>query len=432
MMRTKAFWVILLIAVLLGTAAVHAQDAVTINVLYMQQAALSTEEMDAIIAEFETANPSVNIEVEYVAYEALHDKFTTAMATDPVPYDIMVIDVIWYTEFVNAGYLLDVTDRVTPEMRDNIFDAAWNVVNVGGRDYGMPWLLDTKYFYYNQDILSQAGFDTAANTWEGVIEQAQAIKDAGLVEYPLVFDWAQAEAVICDFTALVYGNGGQFLDEEGNPAFNGPEGVAALQWMVDSINNGLTNPASITYLEEDVRNVFSSGQAAYTVNWLYMYNLANFNEEESQVTGNVGITTVPVFQSVADTGVVSASVDGSMGFSVTANSDNPDEAWSFIEYLTSEPTQMTYSANMLPVWETAFEGDNLATLSAIGDASPVTVPMFAQQFPFAHVRPTVPYYLEGSTQLQLAIQLALTGQMTPQEALDQAAATWTELGAEMQ
>ncbi len=431
-MRSKVFLTVLVFSLLLSIGVVQAQDPVTINVLYMAQAALSTEEMDAIIAEFEALNPNINVEVEYVAYEALHDKFTTSMATDPVPYDVVMVDVIWYTEFVQRGYILDVTDRITQDMRDNIFDAAWNVVNVGGRDYGMPWLLDTKYFYYNQDILSQAGIDAPATTWEGVIEQAQAIKDAGLLEYPLVFDWAQAEAVICDFTALVYGNGGQFLDEEGNPAFNGPEGVAALQWMVDSINNGLTNPASITYLEEDVRNVFSSGQAAFTLNWLYMYNLANFNEEESQVTGNVGITTIPVFQSVADQGIPSASVDGSSGFSVVANSDNPDEAWAFIEYLTSEPTQMTYSQNMLPVWESAFEGENLDILSAIGPASPVTVPMFAEQFPYAHVRPTVPYYLEGSVQLQLAIQLALTGQMTPQEALDQAEAVWTELGAQMQ
>src|SRR5262249_9975472 len=109
--------------------------------------------------------------------------------------------------------------------------------------------------------------------------------------------------------------------------------------------------------------------------------------------------------------------------------EHQDAAWAFIEYLTSEPTQMKYSLNMLPIWKTSFEGDNLAALEQIGEASPVTVPMFAEQFPFAHVRPTVPYYLEGSKALQLALQLALTKQATPQQALDDAAAKWMELGA---
>jgi multiple sugar transport system substrate-binding protein len=430
-MRTnlKVFLVIMIAALFwaISVSSVVAQEPVTIHVLSMDQAAMTTEEMDAVAAEFEAANPNINVEMEYVAYDALHDKFTTAMATNPPPYDVVIVDVIWYDEFINAGYIADVTDRVTPEQRENVFDSAWNVTTRNDTVYGMPWLLDTKYLFYNMDMLSQAGFDAPPATWEELVTQAQAIKDAGLAEFPIVWSWAQAEAAICDFTALLYGNGGQFLDEDGNPAFNGPEGVGALQFMVDTVNNGLTNPSSITYLEEDVRNVFSSGRAAFALNWLYMYNLANFNEEESQIIGNVGITTIPVFESAAANGLVSASVDGSMGFSVVATSQNQDAAWDYIEFLTSQPVQMEFSANQLPIWETSYDGDNLDILTSAGQAQPVTVPMFAEQFPYANVRPTVPYYQEASKSLQLGLQLALTGQQTPQEALDEVAAHWVEL-----
>jgi multiple sugar transport system substrate-binding protein len=423
--------IVLTLLTVMAVAPAAAQEAVTIHVLSMAQAAMTTDEMDAIAAEFMEANPNVTVVMEYVAYDALHDKFTTAMATNPPPYDVIMVDVIWYDEFVNAGYLLDVTDRVTEEQRDGMFDSAWNVVTRNDTVYGLPWLIDTKYFFYNTDLLAQAGFDAPPATWEEMVSQGEAMKAAGLVEYPIVWSWAQAEAAICDFTALVYGNGGEFLDSDGNPAFNQPEGVAALQWMVDSVNNGISNPASISYLEEDVRNVFSSGRAAFAMNWLYMYDLANNNAEESQITGQVGITTVPVFESTADSGVATASVDGSSGFSIVSTSEHPDEAWAYIEYLTSEDTQMRYSLHQTPVWETAYEGDNLESLTSMTEAAPVIIPMLAEQFPYAHVRPTVPYYLEGSKELQLAMQLALTGQMTPQEALDQAAETWTELGADM-
>jgi multiple sugar transport system substrate-binding protein len=53
--------------------------------------------------------------------------------------------------------------------------------------------------------------------------------------------------------------------------------------------------------------------------------------------------------------------------------------------------------------------------------------MFNLQFPYSVVRPKVPFYVEGSKALQLALQEALTKVKTPQAALDEAAAKWTSL-----
>jgi len=74
-----------------------------------------------------------------------------------------------------------------------------------------------------------------------------------------------------------------------------------------------------------------------------------------------------------------------------------------------------------------FEGEALKALEAATPINPVTVPAFLAQFPYANERPTVPYYNEASMALQLAIQEALTGVKTPQQALDEAAAKWVEL-----
>ncbi len=71
----------------------------------------------------------------------------------------------------------------------------------------------------------------------------------------------------------------------------------------------------------------------------------------------------------------------------------------------------------------------LAKLQAATPSNPVTVPAFLAQFPFAYERPTVAYYNEASAALQLAIQEALTGIKTPQQALDEAAATWVSLAS---
>lgn len=407
-------------------AASPSQGPATVKVLSMEQAGPTVDEMNSIVADFNKANPNIKVKIDYVSYDALHDKISTAMAANPPSYDVFLTDDIWYAEFAKNGWALDVTDRVTSDMKSNVFKSAWPITTVSGKQYGMPWLLDEKYFYYNADILKAAGFDNPPTTWEEMADQAKVIKQKGLSDFPMVFSWGQAEAAICDWVVMLYGNGGTFMDEQGKPAFNSDKGVAALTWMVQSINDGLTNPASVSDVEEDARNVFSQGKTAFTTNWVYMYDLANLSDKESKVTGKVKMALMPVFK---DSGVKGVSINGSMGFSLAAKSPVKDAAWEYVKYLTSEPVQMKYSAHMLPIWATSFQGDKLKTLQGLNASNPVTVPMFNQQFPFAVVRPKVPYYVEGSKALQLALQQALTKQKTPKQALDDAAAQWVTLGA---
>ena len=99
----------------------------------------------------------------------------------------------------------------------------------------------------------------------------------------------------------------------------------------------------------------------------------------------------------------------------------------FLTYLASNEVQTKYSKEMLPVWQTDFQGDALEQLKGATEMNPVTVPAFLEQFPFANERPTVAYYNEASAALQLAIQEALTGVKSPKDALDAAAAKWVEL-----
>lgn len=428
-MKRKLLVLVLLAAIfalpLVSLKSVTAQDEVVIQVVSMDQAGMTPEEMREIADKFEAENPGIRIETTFVLYDGLRDLLVTSISSDPPAFDVVLVDDIWFSEFADAGWILDVSERITPEMREGIFEAAWEITTVDGVVYGMPWLLDQKYFFYNTRILAEAGFDAPPTTWEEVAEMSRVMKEQGLVEYPMIWSWAQIEAVVPDFVTLLYGNGGQFFNEDNEPVFNDEKGVQTLQWMVDMIEEGLVNPSSIAAAEEDVRNVFSQGQAAFATNWLYMYDLAQ-DPNESQVAGEVGIALMPAFESAKAEGIESSTNDGSMGFAVTSGSEHPDEAWAFIEYLTSEPIQIEYSAHQLPIWQTAFDEP------ALIEANPVTVPAFAQQFPWSHVRPKVPYYAEASRILQLAIQEALTGAASPQDALDDAVEEIRELAEDFE
>jgi multiple sugar transport system substrate-binding protein len=416
---------LLLVLSVVGCGA-KTSGPVTIHVLTMDQAGLKPAEIDQIVKDFEAQNPGITVKMEYLGYDYVHDKIVTGMAAKPPAYDAAMIDVIWPDEFIKAGYLLDVTNRVTADMKANMFPASWNGVTRNGKIYGMPWLMDVKYFMYNQDILQKAGISAPPKIWEELVDEAKIIKQKGLSEYPVIWSWNQKEGVVCDFTVLLFGDGGAFLDASGKPVFNDAKGVEVLTWMKQTIDDGLSNPSSISSDENAVEADFLAGKSAFAVNWLFQYSDSN-DKDKSQIVGQAAFAPMPVFAAGAAAGIKGSSVDGSSSFAVMATTPYPDQTWKFLTYISSNEVQTKYSAEMLPVWQNDFTGDALAKLEAATPTNPVTVPAFLAQFPYANERPTVPYYNEASAALQLAIQEALTGVKTPQQALDEAAAKWVEL-----
>ncbi len=401
----------LLVAGLIGMAA--AQN-VTLRALFMQQAAYSDADVRSMTAAFEQQHPGLKVDIEFVSYEALHNKIITAAAAGAGGYDVVLFDVIWPAEFAKNNVLVDITNRLPQTMIDAVVPGAWTTVTYDKHYYGIPWILDTKYLFYNKDMLQKAGIMAPPTTWQELLDQAQKIKDAGIVQYPIVWSWGQAEAIICDYTTLLSAFGGSFFDM-GQPTFNQGGGLQALQYMKQSLDQGLSNPASTESLEEDVRRIFSSGQAAFALNWTYMYNLAN-DPKESQVAGQVDVVPAP------GDGIHSqvSAMNGSMGLGITTGSTHPNEAYQYIEYLTSQAVQEKYAKLSLPIWKASYDDPAVAQ----GQESLIAAAKLslAAMYP----RPLLIQYPQFSTWLQTDIHRALLNQASPQDALDNTAKQVTQ------
>ncbi|WP_409250675.1 ABC transporter substrate-binding protein [Bacillus sp. SCS-153A] len=378
-------------------------EGVTLNALFMKQAGYSEKDVTNITKEFEEKNPGIKVNPTFVPYESLEQKIQTSAKSGG--YDVVIIDAPWTAKFAQAGFVKDVSDKISDDVKSDVFQGAIDSVSYDGKNYGMPWLNDTKFLFYNKEMLKSAGFENPPATWEELIEQAKVIKDKGIVEYPIVWSWSQAEALVCDVTALVGSFGGTLVDDSGNPTVTSPENEKAVNLMVDSLNNGISNPKSTQYLEEDVRGVFSSGNAAFALNWTYMFNMAN-DENESSVAGKVGISPVPgANQSTGK------SVNGGMGLSVTTGSKHVEEAWKYIEYLSSKDVQKNYAKNALPIWKSLYEDEEVVK------TGPEVVEVSKIQYGNLVNRPRVPWYGEFSNVIQVELQKALLGSEKTPKAL---------------
>lgn len=379
-----------------------------LTALFMQQAAYSEDDVRKMTADFQKANPKITVEPTFVAYEALHDKIVAAAPAGT--YDVVLIDVIWPAEFSTKKIVTEVSSDVPSAWKSDMLGGALTTAKYDNKYYGVPWILDTKYFFTNTDLLSKAGVDPSSlSTWDGVLAAARALKDKNVIEYPLLWSWKQAEALICDYTQLVGAFGGKFLSDDGKSvAFNTGGGLTALEFMKKTLDDKLTNPNSMESLEDDVRKVFVEGGAAMALNWTYMYASAD-DPSQSKISGKVAVAPTP-------TGPAGGpGCNGSMALCVTSGSKNQKAAWKYISYLTSADVQNNYAKLSLPCWKASYDDPKVI------DTSPKMVPVAKKELANLIERPQVPRYNEISQVLQAELQNALLGKKSPKQALDDAA-----------
>jgi multiple sugar transport system substrate-binding protein len=411
--RGRLLLALMAVATLLGACSGAASQApsgnaqVTLHALFMKQAAYSEADVKAMTDAFTAANPGIKVTTDFVGYDALHDKTITDQVGGSGSYDLFLMDTPWPAEFVKANIVTDITDKIPADFKSGVFDSAWTAATYQGKIYGVPWINDTKFFFYNKKMFADAGITSAPKTWDDVLADAQAIKAKGIVQYPLVWSWKQVEAVICDWTELAGAMGGaNFIDAQGNATFNTGGGLAALTFMKKTIDMGLTNPASLGFIEDDVNATMSAGQAAMALNWTYGYAVMN-DPKNSKVAGQIEVTAAP-----GQGSTVTSGVNGGMSIAISRTSKHPDEALKYALSVASEKSQELDTSLAFPMWKASFDNADVTK------SNPAFFEAAKVQFANLVARPIVPYYTKLSNALQVAIQTALQNKQTPQQALD--------------
>jgi multiple sugar transport system substrate-binding protein len=197
-------------------------------------------------------------------------------------------------------------------------------------------------------MLSKGGVDKSSlGTWTGSSLDAQPHGDEGQRrEYPVPLELGRRRRRIS--LRLRGPDRAVFrrhaVDSAGKPGLIvGRCRCGAGVHEVGRIDQGLTNPASMESLEDDVRKSMSAGSSALGLNWTYMYAQAN-DPKESKEAGKITISPVP------DGGGGRISVNGSMALTITAGSKHQDAAWTYVQYLSSKPVQEQYVTDSLPIW----------------------------------------------------------------------------------
>jgi multiple sugar transport system substrate-binding protein len=329
---------------------------------------------------------------------------------------VVLSDGPFTAKFAQAGILREV--QLSNAEKKDIFPGALSSCMYQGKLYGLPWLNDCKYLFYNKSMLKKAGFSAPPKTMDELLAQAKVIKDKGIVQYPIAWSWSQAEAIMCDYAPLAAVFGGGLVDKDGKPQIDAAGNKKALDFMAGSIKSGLSNPKSTEFLEDDVKGTFESGNAAFATNWTYLYAAAKDPKESKLAAADVGIAVIP-----GQGSIVSGTCNGGQPLGISAGSKHPAEAMKYMKYLTSKGFQKKYCANALPIWMSLYNDP------AIIASNPEIVKVAKEQYKYFVNRPIVPYYGELSTFMQVKIQEVLLGKKTSEVALKECQVKAEELAS---
>ncbi len=324
--------------------------------------------------------------------------------------DVMSIDVVYPAEFASNGWTVDLSSRWPASDRANYLQGPIKSCTYQGKVVAAPLRTDLGVLYYRKDIIS-----TAPKTYEEMTSMAKS--NASKTKYGYVWQGSQYEGLVCDFSEVLHGYGGDVLDptDPKKVIVNSPQGVQALTEMVSWV--GTISPTSITtFTEEPCRQAFQNGDAIFMRNWPYAYSLGN-DAAKSKVAGKFDIVSLPY----GGSGTVGHSTTGGWNMAINAFSKNPDASWSFIKYMLG-----SYAQKQL-----AIKGSFTPALQSVYDDAEVksAQPLFTKLQPILQntlPRPVSPVYPDLSNIIQNHVHQALTKAASPTDALT---ALQTELQA---
>ncbi|NNG67277.1 ABC transporter substrate-binding protein [Caldanaerobacter subterraneus] len=370
----------------------------------------STPATKKLVEAFEKKYPNIKVKVQELpnSTDEQHNTYVTALSAGDSSIDVLAMDVIWTPEFAAANWLLPLDDKFTEEMRSKMLPGPVEAVTYNGHVWAVPRFTDAGVLYYRKDIIS-----TPPQTWDELIQMAKENVGKEGTKYGIVFQGNQYEGLVCDALELIYSNGGSVI--EGNKVtIDTPQAIAGLQYLIDLVK--IAPPGVTTYQEEDARNVFQQGEAIFMRNWPYAWSL--LNSDDSPVKGKVGIAPIPRGKD----GKEGSPVLGGWNLGINKYSKHPEEAWKFIEFVTSEEGQKI----------TALEGGNLPTLKSLYQDKEVLAKNpywadFYDVFITAKPRPVSPFYPQMSDSMQINFHKALTGEITAEQTIKNVAKDLSEI-----
>lgn len=134
-------------------------------------------EWDAIIADFQKANPDVKVKLSMESWDSINDVVRTKLQSKGTTPDILNIDA--YSTFATDGQLYPASDVVDASVIGDIQPGFAKNASISGTQWALPLFASTRTLFYDTDLFAKAGIAAPPKTWAELTDAAKKIQALG-------------------------------------------------------------------------------------------------------------------------------------------------------------------------------------------------------------------------------------------------------------
>jgi len=292
-----------------------------------------------LIGDFNQANPGIKVEYDDAAIgEPMETKLNSMFSAGLGP-DIIGHGILSVAARVEAGHYQPITTYFNSwEGKDDLMAAVLANGTYKNEIYGLAYSTTPFIFAWRKDFFSDAGLDPekAPQNWEELESFSRQLtkKNAAGQITQSGFAFPRSAGNFVEFDTLVFGNGGLYYNDQGEPTLNTPDKVETLEFLA-----GFVNDVGIPFNSNET-NPFIAGTAAMTL--INNVALTPMLKNEAYA-GKVGIALPPANKTPA-------TFSGCNMLFVGGDCKQPDEAFQFIAYALTKEEVLTRAKELgIPV-----------------------------------------------------------------------------------
>ena len=405
--KLSVLWLTLAALLALGLIAPVAAQDTTIRYFTFSAAPDHLKDLDTIIAGFEAENPGVKVTVETAAFADYFTLLQSGVASGDAP-DVFELNYENFVTYAANNTLLDLTGKVNADAP--FYPRALEAFSYQGKQLALPATFSTVLMFYNSDLFDQAkiAYPTADWTWADAVTAAKAIRALGTDTWGLYspaqfweFYKKAAQSGECEF----------FNKEMTESTINSAGCVSTLETMVSFMKDGIMPTAAEMSGVSD-SELFLSGKLGMYVTGIWMFGAF----KDAPFKWDVQLE--PMIKQHAHHFFAN-------GVAVSATTKQADAAIKWAEYLASSKTAATVRV------DSSWELPALNEPAYFENYLKVTPPANRAAVFQALESPVTPPVIVRQNEMQDAVNALITqvvdGELTAQDALDQAKAKLDEL-----
>ena len=296
-----------------------------------------------------------------------------ALTPNPAEYTSVIVANSTLTQLMNDGLvrpLNDLVEKYGADLPKNL------MITIDDNIMAVAFMANSQHLFSRKDILEKAGINSIPGTYSEIIDAAQAIRKAGIMEYPIVMNMKTGWNVGESFNLVFLAHGGEFFKPgTAEPTVNSAAGIAALNTLKALVE--YAHPAPLPQASNETQAIWEAGEAALGIMWGSRGSVILDDEGSSeQVTSNTVLSSAP---SVKPGGIPGATLWWD-GFTISKNVSDAEAEATFAALASSLNSDMVAANNDDAIWllEGFKPGAAAEGVSATAQGGAVPYPMLPQ------------------------------------------------------